>query len=213
MKLVDLKVSEFIEQVDSSSPAPGGGSVAALASGLGVGLSRMVAHLTIGRKKYNELDESTQKEYELNFKRLETLKEKLLIFIDKDTEAFNKIMAAFKLPKDTDEDKAKRKEAIQVATLVAIEVPYEVAVNTFKALETIEQMLPYGNKNATSDIGVGALLLYTGLEGAILNVKINLSGLSDEETVNKYANESIELLEKGTKIKDYILKSVHEQIS
>lgn len=212
MNLIDLKVSEFINEVDSSSPAPGGGSVAALASSLGVSLSRMVSHLTIGRKKYMELDEKTRNEYEKNFNQLEQYNNKLIPLIDKDTEAFNKIMAAFKLPKETDEDKNKRKEAIEKATLEAIEIPYQVAVNTFNALLTLEKMLPYGNKNATSDIGVGALLLYTGLEGAILNVKINLSGLSNEETITKYADESKELLENGNRIKDFIVKSVHEQI-
>ena len=128
MRLIDLKVNEFIEQVDSSSPAPGGGSVSALASSLGVALARMVSHLTIGKKKFQAFDEVIQNEYTTRFNHLESILEQLLVLIDQDTEAFNEIMKAFKMPKETDDEKTKRNEAIEKATLGAIKVPYEIGV-------------------------------------------------------------------------------------
>lgn len=213
MSLIELKVNEFINEVDSNAPAPGGGSVSALASTLGLGLSKMVAHLTIGKKKYLALDESIKKAYEENFNNLDEIKNEIIPLIDKDTEAFNKIMAAFKLPKETEEEKNKRNQAIEIATLEAIKVPYQIAILSYNALIVIEKMFETGNKNAITDIGVGALLLYSGLEGAILNVKINLSGLSDHSLVEKYQKDCQDLIDKGNELKETIIKKVHEAIS
>ncbi|QVK17286.1 cyclodeaminase/cyclohydrolase family protein [Mycoplasmatota bacterium] len=212
MNLIDLKVNEFINEVDSNSPAPGGGSVSALAASLGVGLSRMVSHLTFNKKKFLELDEKIRTQYEDNFITLNNIKEELIPLIDKDTYAFNQIMNAFKMSKETDEDKQKRIEAIEKATLEAIKVPYEVARLSYKALELVEKMMTYGNKNAISDIGVGCLLLYAGLEGALLNVKINIGGLSDAEMVKVYQSSYETLLHEGKELKEKILEFVHSKL-
>ncbi len=209
MRLVDLKVKEFINEVDSSSPAPGGGSVSALSASLGVGLSRMVCHLSISRKKFLELDEIIRVEYEDNFITLNNIKEELLPLIDKDTEAFNQIMSAFKMPKENEEEKKARNEAIEKATIAAIKVPYEVARLSHKALEVIRKMMAYGNRNAASDVGVGALLLYAGLEGALLNVRINISGLQNKEIAEAYQKSSLDLLNQGKIIKEEILEFVY----
>jgi len=212
MNLIDLKVTEFLNEVDSDRPAPGGGSVSALASSLGVGLSRMVSHLTVNKKKYLELDELVRNQYEENFTMLNQIKEELIPLIDKDTLAFNQIMDAFKLPKVTEEEKQKRNEAIEVATLAAIRVPYDVARLSLKALEHVEKMMLYGNKNAISDIGVGSLLLFAGLEGALLNVKINMSGISDIDQIKMYQNSCDIILREGNESKVRILQFVYSQL-
>lgn len=186
MKLVDLKVQEFVNEVDSKSPAPGGGSVAALAGSLSSALARMVSHLTIGKKKFKALEEETQ---QLVFDAMETLeskKEAFVELIDKDTEAFNMIMAAFKLPKETEEEKTLRSQKIEEATIVAIDVPYSVASYGKELLEALEVLFLYGNKNCLSDLGVSGLLLHTTIIGAVMNMKINLPGVSQEDLKTKY---------------------------
>jgi len=186
MKLVDLKVEEFLAEVNSASPAPGGGSVSALSSSLGVGLLRMVGHLTIPKKKFLKLDEEIQEEFEGIFESLEYYLEQLKGLIDKDTEAFNQIMAAFRLPKETEEDKKYRSGKIEEATVVAIEVPGEVARTGRLVLASLEVLYQYGNKNCLSDLGVSGLLLHTTIVGAVMNMKINLSGISCNDLKGKY---------------------------
>lgn len=210
--LRELKVTEFVNEVDSKSPAPGGGSVSALASSLGVALSRMVGHLSVGKKKFKALDEDIQ----LNFKNVidsfESIKEELVLLIDKDTEAFNLIMAAFKLPKETDLEKKQRSLKIEEGTLEAIKVPFQVATHSLNALQNLEYILQYGNKNTLSDLGVSALLLQAGLEGAILNVKINLPGISDESLRKEYTDQVSDMLNESLAIKEKVLKTIHEKL-
>lgn len=212
MKLIDLTVKDFIDEVDSNSSAPGGGSVSALVSTLGISLSKMVSHLTFNKKKYLALDENIRLEYEANFQKLSNLKNELEQLIDKDTEAFNLFMEALKLPKETESEKQIRSEKLEEATLEAIKVPYEIVKLSLKGLEIIDRMVIYGNKNALSDIGVGCLLLYSGLEGGILNIKINLSGLSDEKQINFYKEEIINYHKKGIEYKEKILSYVNEEL-
>lgn len=208
MKLVDYTVKDFIEQVDSSMPTPGGGSVAGVASTLGIALSRMVGHLTTGKKKFKALDDDVKQEYHRILDRFIVIKETMLTLIDEDTLAFEKVMDAFKLPKETDEEKAIRKEAIEDATYEAIEVPYRVASLSLQALGDLEYLLDYGNKNAVSDIGVAALMLYGGLEGALLNVLINVGSLSNEEIQARYQKEAEQFSIEGEQLKNKVLKKV-----
>lgn len=184
MKLIDLSVEGFIEEVDSNSPAPGGGSLAALAGALGSGLSRMVGHLSIGKKKFKNLTEEQQKEFKDALKELDSIKKELMILIDEDTNAFNLIMKAFKLPKETEEEKAVRRKAINNATIKAIEVPLAVARVSKKGMDFLPVIRKYGNKNCLSDVGVSMLLLHSAFVGAVMNVKINISGLSLEQGRN-----------------------------
>lgn len=189
MKLVDLKVQEFINEVDSISPAPGGGSVAALSGSLASALARMVSNLTVGKKKFKALDEDTQNKVFDAMKLLETQKENYIKLIDRDTEAFNMIMAAFKLPKETEEEKKERSNKIEEATVVAIDVPYEVASTGKEILPALEILLQHGNQNCLSDLGVAGLLLHTTIIGAVMNMKINLPGLSCEDLKSRYQSE------------------------
>jgi formiminotetrahydrofolate cyclodeaminase len=209
MKLVEMNLNEFNNEIDSSSPAPGGGSVSALASSIGVSLTRMVGHLTISKKKFRALDIEVQNKFNTVLDDFLVMKSELIFLVDEDTEAFNLIMKAFKLPKETDEDKKIRKAKILEGTIEAIKVPYIVAKLSYKALKNMEFILKYGNKNALSDIGVSTLMLYSGLEGAILNVKINIPGLTDQHLIDEYQNSVSEMLLDAKNIKDLILEKIH----
>jgi len=212
MKLVNLNLSEFNDEIDSKSPAPGGGSVSALASSMGVSLSRMVGHLTVGKKKFKALDIEIQNKFNNIEEEFLMIKKELISSIDKDTEAFNLIMAGFKLPKETDEEKQIRKRKILEGTIEAIKVPYIVARLSLRALRNMEYILEYGNKNTLSDIGVSTLMLYSGLEGAILNIKINISGLVDQHMIDDYSNSSEDMLAEAKEIKTKILDKIHKSL-
>ena len=176
MKLVDMKVSEYLEVLKSNAPAPGGGSASALAAAQGISLVAMVADLTIGREKYAEYEKVC---IEARDEALE-LYGKLSAAVDKDTEAFNLVSDAFKLPKGSDEEKVARSKAIAEATLTATEVPFETLMLCAEGLKIAEKIVGKSNPNAASDLGVAALNLLTGLKGAWLNVLINLPGVKDE---------------------------------
>ncbi len=212
MKLVDYSVHEFIKELDSASPAPGGGSASAVASAMGMGLSRMVGHLTIPKKKFKALNDAVQDAFVDAHEEIKTFEQRMIELIDEDTTAFNNIMKAFKMPKDTDEEKVKRKKAIQDATLGATNIPLEMARISLKVLKRIDVILKHGNKHAISDVGVSALLLYSGLEGAILNVKINLPGLGDQAYAADIKAEVETMLKDGMKLKTLILKQVHQSL-
>lgn len=209
MKLVEMDVIKFLNEVDSNSPAPGGGSVAALASSLGVSLGRMVAHLSFGKKKYEANSDEVKAAFVKNFDELLKIKDELNVLIDKDSEAYNTVMAAFKLPKETDEEKAIRNAEIQKCTKFAIQTPYDIVVLSGKAISLLGTILEYGNQNAITDIGVGTMLLMTGLEGGILNVKVNLSSIEDQEYVQKISKEIAEIKATAAKEVERIMNIVN----
>lgn len=208
MKLIDLKTIDFINEIDSHKPAPGGGSVSALLSTLGVSLARMVGHLSIGKKKFLKLDQDIQNEFNDQLQHLLIIKDELIQLIDQDTEAFNLIMNAFQLPKDD----PHRNQAIEDATLEAIKVPYRVAQISYKALENLSFILAYGNKQTVSDLGVSALSLSSGIEGALMNVLINIPGLSDENQKNLYQQEAKNILKETQKLKQTLLNLIYEHL-
>lgn len=212
MKLVEMDVIKFLNEVDSNSPAPGGGSVSALASSLGVSLGRMVAHLSFGKKKYEGNPDEAKAAFVKNFDELLKIKEELNVLIDKDSEAYNTVMAAFKLPKETEEEKAKRNAEIQKCTKFAIQTPYDIVVLSGKAISLLGTILEYGNQNAITDIGVGTMLLMTGLEGGILNVKVNLSSIEDKAYVEKISKEIAEIKANATKEVDRIMSIVNDAL-
>lgn len=178
--LINMTLEEFLKETASNSPAPGGGSVSALAGALGAALSCMVGNLSIGK--------DTEKEEKIRIqgkvKICEDLVSSLKDAVDKDTEAFNKVMAAFKMPKETDEDKKARSLAIQEGMKEAAELPYETAVLCIDVMNMAIDMLKEGNKNAASDAAVSGFMGYAALNGAIYNVKINLNSIKDTEYVN-----------------------------
>ena len=190
MKLTGLKLNEFVELVASNSPAPGGGSVAALTAASGAGLLCMVARLTIGKKKY-AANEEFMKEI---LKDADELKNKLTTLIDTDTEAFNRVSAVFSMPKETDAEKKARQEAMQASLKSAAEVPLMVMENCVTALKLTLNAVGKSNESAASDLGVAALGLGAGIKGAWLNVKINLKSIKDESYVNEISKKGESLL-------------------
>jgi methenyltetrahydrofolate cyclohydrolase len=212
MKLIEMTLNQFSNEVDSNSPAPGGGSVAALSSNIGVSLARMMANLSFGKKKYEALDEDIKAEFSSRFNKLGDIRNELMELVDRDTESFNEVMKAFKMPKSTDEEKNLRSRAIQDATLFSIEVPYKTAELSLEALRLLEYLVGYGNQNAITDVGVGTLLTYSGMEGAILNVKVNLMGLDDTKVVEEYSNKCTSMINEGTEIKDRIMSNIHKNL-
>jgi len=211
--MLDTKsVREFISELGSNSPVPGGGSVAALSSSLASALSSMVFNLTVGKKAYNSLSEEEKAQVNSSLEITSNLKDEFLDLMNEDTVAFNSVMEAFKLPKETEEEKAIRSEKIQEGYKVAIAVPLEVAKRTFNLYEHILVAVKYGNKNAISDGGVAALMAQSAIEGAILNVRINLSGLKDEE-YKKVIESQINMLSvKGLEKQKEILNIVNENL-
>ncbi|MBS4026071.1 MAG: cyclodeaminase/cyclohydrolase family protein [Clostridia bacterium] len=206
--LVAKTVTGLIDELASSSPAPGGGSVAALSGALGAALGVMVCNLTIGKAKY----EAVWAELEPVKKEAEQLQQRLLELIDIDTDSFNKVMAAFKLPKETNEEKKVRSEAIQSATIGAAEVPLEVALLCLKALRFTPMLAEKGNENAISDIGVAAQQAEAGIQGAALNVKINLGSIKDESYRQQAAAKVAEYLAEGQKIKEQVMDIVNSKL-
>lgn len=175
MELKKLTVEGFINETASSSPAPGGGSIAALNAASSAALIAMVAQLTLGKEKYA----ASQEEMKEVAEKAGAMKDQFLAFIDEDSNAFNKIMAAFKLPKDTDEAKKARSAAIQDATKGAALVPFRVGQKANELFALAEAVILRGNPNAVTDGAVAAMNARAAVRGAFLNVKINLGSIKD----------------------------------
>ncbi|WP_416182488.1 cyclodeaminase/cyclohydrolase family protein [Acidaminococcus timonensis] len=175
MELKKLTVEGFINETASSSPAPGGGSIAALNAASSAALIAMVAQLTLGKEKYA----ASQEEMQEVAGKAGALKDQFLAFIDEDSSAFNKIMAAFKLPKDTEEAKKARSAAIQDATKEAALVPFKVGQTANELFALAEAVILRGNLNAVTDGAVAAMNARAAVRGAFLNVKINLGSIKD----------------------------------
>ncbi len=210
--LLEKSVEEFVASVASKDPAPGGGSVAALSSSLGSALTAMVGNLTIGRKAYLKLSEEQQRELDRNFQKVQELIDRMNQLTEEDTTAFNGVMKAFKMPKETEQEKKIRKMAIEEATKEALEVPLTVGKESLEILKLQQAFADNGNPNAITDVGVGALLAYAGLEGALFNVLINLQGLSDEAYIADVKKQCKELTEEGNRLKEATLATVYEKL-
>lgn len=194
--LVDMRMQAFLDELASSSPAPGGGSVAALAGALGAALSSMVCNLTIGKEAY----EGVQTEIKAALKESEHLRRQLTDLIDKDTEAFNEVMTAVRMPKETDEQKEKRRQALQKAYKNATRVPLQTARICDHVLDITLIVAQKGNKHSITDAAAAAYLAQAGVETALLNVRINLGTLKDTEFVQKTSSE-VAILQQKTKEK------------
>ncbi len=177
--LQDKTVRDFIAELGSDSPAPGGGSTAALAGALGAALIAMVCRLTVSNAKYAAV-QPEMGDILAKYNRLTLL---LAECIDKDTEAFNQVMAAYKMPKGSETEKSLRSQAIQESMKQAALLPLEVAEYCLKILETAIRVLAIGNPNAASDAAVAGSMAYAGLNGALYNVKININAIKDERFV------------------------------
>lgn len=200
----ELNIKEFVDKVSSSDPVPGGGSVSALAGSLAAALSSMVAGLTIGKKKYLEVEE----EMILIKEKADKLKNKLYEDIQNDSEAFNLVMDAFKMPKNSEEEKTIRKAAIQSATKKASLVPLDVAYDCLEIIKLADTVVERGNKNAVTDGAVSAMLAKTAVLGALLNVKINLGGINDESFVKDIENKVLTIEKEAVELENKVVSKV-----
>ncbi len=202
--LANLKITEYLEKAAAGTAVPGGGSVAALNAALAAGLTEMVANLTIGKKGYEAVAEEMN---DIASKTTE-LREKLTAAIDRDAEAYSEVMAAFKLPRATDQEKELRKLAIQKAFKHAALVPMEVANQAVKVLDLAGRAVASGNKNAVTDGLVAAMNARTAALAALYNVKINLGSIDDDEFVKKLTREINDLEQQAREKEKEILANV-----
>jgi glutamate formiminotransferase/formiminotetrahydrofolate cyclodeaminase len=207
-KLVDKTVKDFVHETASESPAPGGGSVSAAVGAFGAALGTMVANLSAHKRGWD----SRWEEFSDWAEKGKKYHDELLKCVDEDTEAFNKIMTAFGLPKSNEKEKTERKQAIQKATKNGMIVPLKVMQLAHDSLDVMQAMAETGNPNSVSDAGVGALCARTAVEGAFLNVKINASGCNDIEFVEEILKKAESLSASAKKKEAEILKIVNKKI-
>lgn len=211
-KLIDMTLKEFVKEAASDSPAPGGGSTSALVGACAAALGQMVLHLTEGKKAYKELDPEIQSQLKSRLGVLSRLQKRLESLIDEDTQAFLTFMTALKMPKETDEQKKRRKASLAEASMKSTTVPLASAQAIMEVMEQLPLIAQYGNKNAISDVGTACYIADAALGGAHLNVRINLPGIKDE----KFVNDTLELLKKqkdrSNELKAETIKWVEERL-
>ncbi len=208
-KLIHMTAEGLANETASESPAPGGGSIAAYVGALGVSLGTMVANLSAHKRGWDDRWE----EFSDVAERGQHFKDELLRLVDEDTNAFNKIMDAFGLPKKTEEEKAARKKAIEEASKYAMEVPFKVMETAYESINVMRAMAENGNPNSVSDAGVGALCALTAVEGAYLNVKINAAGIADKAFTSGLLKKAEEVMNKTRACRDAIMEVVEQKIS
>ncbi|WP_459188713.1 cyclodeaminase/cyclohydrolase family protein [Parabacteroides sp. APC149_11_2_Y6] len=199
--LADLTIKGFLAETAGSAPVPGGGSISALNGAIATALTEMVANLTIGKKKYAEVEGQMK----VIATEAALIRERLIRDIDRDSEAYDRVFAAFKLPKDTEEEKEERARVIQDATKEAALVPMEVAEEVASVMETIIYVAHKGNQNAVTDACVAMMAARTCVLGALLNVRINLSSIKDEKFVDKLKTKADFLESEAIRIEQKLL--------
>nr|WP_231148414.1 cyclodeaminase/cyclohydrolase family protein [Clostridium botulinum] len=207
-----MLLEEYINKLSSEEPTPGGGSAAALVSSLSSSLSAMMLNLTVGKKMYESYDDKLKKDIDKTLEKSNEYNELFLDYMDKDEEAFLTLMNAFKLPKNDDEEKSIRKKEIEKGYEKALIIPLNLARESLKFYKEIFTTVKYGNPNLISDGGVAAILLYSAIESCMLNVKINLSGITDESKREDIIKECNSILEKALNYKIDIMEIVESKI-
>jgi len=206
--LIDKKVSNFLDELASNSPTPGGGSVAALSGALGAALISMVCNLTIGKKNYENVEDDIKKIIGSS----ERLRYELNTLIEEDVKAFNNFMATYKMPKETEEERKIRSERVQESLIEAAKVPLQVAYKCLDILTLSEEIAQKGNINLISDVGIAVLMAKAAMDSAILNVKINLKMIKDEKVKEEIFSSIKELFLKEKEKKEKVLRIVEDKI-
>lgn len=207
-RLVDMTCAEFADETASESPAPGGGSISAYLGALAAALAAMVANLSSHKAGWDD----RWQEFSDQAVKAQRIKDDLLALVDEDTDSFNRVMAAFGLPKNTPEEKAARSEAIQEATKYATEVPFRTMRSTYEAFDVIRYVAEHGNPNSVTDAGVGALCARSAVMGAFLNVRINAAGLKDKAFVDEILVLGGEIERRTIAAEAEIMQIVNEKI-
>lgn len=203
-----MTVAGFIDELASDSPAPGGGSVSALNGAIAAALTSMVGNLTIGKKKYADVEEEMRE----IVSRVSEIQKELLEAVDKDSDAFNVVFAAFKWPKETEEEKAARSAEIQRGTKIAADVPMRVAEKAAELMPLIEKVIMKGNQNSITDACCAMMACRYAVIGALLNVRINLGSIKDETFVKEHADRAAELEKKVNETEQKILTHVYQNL-
>ena len=206
--LANMRLTDFANETASESPAPGGGSISAYCGAMGAALGTMVANLSAHKRGWDDRWEEFSNWAEKGLAYQNTL----LDLVDEDTNAFNKIMDAFRLPKDTEEDKVKRQESIQEATKYAILTPFKVMETAYASMEVIKAMAEFGNPNSVTDAGVGALCVRTAVIGAFLNVKINCRDCKEKAFVEDILKKGQQLVDDTCALENEIMKITNSKI-
>lgn len=206
--LVDLSIKDFLNKVAGNDPVPGGGSIAALNGAVASALAAMVANLTIGKKGYEAHEELMRHISEVAMDG----KDALLEYVDRDSQAYDKVFACFKMPKATEEEKALRTAAIQEATKFAAEIPMAVARKAYGLMSIIEDVARIGNRNAVTDACVAMMSARAAVLGALMNVRINLGSLKDKEYVARLQAEADELERLACEKEKELLEEINQEL-
>ena len=207
-RLIDMNLSEFANETSSESPAPGGGSISAYCGAMGAALGTMVANLSAHKRGWDDKWEEFSNWAEKGI----TFQNELLRLVDEDTNAFNKIIEAFRLPNESEEEKVLRNDSIQQATKFAITTPFKVMETAFNSMKVMKAMAEYGNPNSITDAAVGAMCARTAIRGAFLNVKINCIDYKDKEFVSDILITGQELVDKATELEKEIMTITNSKL-
>lgn len=208
MGLTDKSCDEFVEVLASKAPVPGGGGASALVGAIGTALGNMVGSLTVGKKKYAGVEKDV---IELK-NRADALQKDLLLLVEKDAEVFEPLSAAYRMPKDTEEQRAEKEAVMEKCLINACEVPLEIMKKACEGIELAGGFAEKGSRLALSDAGVSAACLRAALKGASLNVFINTSAMKDRAAAEQYEREANEMLEKYGPMAEKIFDSVKERL-
>lgn len=212
MKFCEESINQFLDELGSDLSAPGGGSVAGLIAALSSALNSMVYSLTVGKKAYMALDDN-EKEIITKFqKESKEFTTRSLELMEEDRDNFLKLMECYKMPKESEEEKEKRTSAIKENTIKSMQAPLILARESLEFYENLNVMAKYGNKMLLSDLAISAILLHSAIESSIVNVKVNLNGLRNEEFFEKINNEMQGIIEKSIKEKNSIVEVVNNVI-
>ena len=206
--LKDMKIKNFLDMLASKSATPGGGSVAALTGTMGAALLSMVSNLTVGKEQYKEVEDDIKD----LLKKSESFRTTLEELMEKDVEVFNQFMAIMKLPRTNEEEKKDRNQKMQIALIEAAKVPLEIARKSKEVIDICLEIADKGTRNAISDVGVGVLLAEAAFHSAIINVKINLNMIKDENIKREFSQEIESLNSQVKGEKDRVLKIVLQRL-
>lgn len=206
-------IEQYLLELASGEPVPGGGSVAALVGSLGGALASMVANISFPKKSFKELAPDIKDKMVADHKRMEELIEELKVIIDEDSIAFRSALEAMKLPKDTEEEKKIRAARLEEGYKEALEVPLRCANLSFEVLELMDIFSKYGDISLITDVGIGVLLSYSAVESSIINVMINLKYIKDKEYKETITKEIDRLARESKTLKESLLKEVYEKLN
>lgn len=206
--MLEQKTTEFLDVLSSSAPVPGGGGASATVGAFAAALGMMVTNLTLGKKKYADVEEEILAIRE----KLEILRNKLIVLTDQDAESFAPLAKAYSLPKETDEEKAEKERVMEVVLYDASLVPLQIMETVYEAMQNLEVLGEKGSKLAVSDVGVGILFARAALEGASLNIFINTKMMKNREKAEELNEKAEQLIDAGRKLQEKVYADVMGKI-